>query len=208
MIRLMQQFIVLLGAAMVFGPLAAQGQTNIPTAEQQISAAVMAAPQPMGADAKVYGYNSEGEWTTLRQGNGDLVCIADNPEQSNFHVACYAVALEPFMSRGRELRRQGFTRKEVDKMRRQEIESGALELPRHPMTLYSLSGQSGAYDYEAGTLREAQSLTVIYVPFETKQSSGMATSPPAPGAPWLMDAGTPWAHIMIPGGTVGRDVEQ
>lgn len=204
----MNTWINFLMAAILLCPVIVEAQTNIPTAEQQINAAVLAAPESMQADATVYGYTADGDWTTLRERNGDLICIADNPEQSNFHVSCYAAGLEPFMSRGRELRQQGLTRKEVDKMRRQEIESGDLKYPRRPMTLYSLSGQSGAYNYETEMLNEAQSLTVVYVPFATQQSAGMATSPPAPGAPWLMDAGTPWAHIMIPGQPVGKDVEQ
>jgi len=40
-------------------------------------------------------------------------------------------------------------------------------------------------------------LYVIYIPYATVESTGLATSPVSEGAPWLMDAGKPWAHIMV-----------
>jgi hypothetical protein len=179
-------------------------QQSIPAKGQQIEAAVMAAPQALQKGAKVYGYNDEGEWTTLREGDNALICIADDPQKSNFHVACYYKGLEPFMKRGRELRAQGLTRKEVDKKRREEVEAGTLNMPEKAMTLYSLSAEEGAYNYQTGTLAKGQPLTVVYVPFGTQKTTGMSTSPAGPGAPWLMEAGTPWAHIMIPGRTIGE----
>jgi hypothetical protein len=37
---------------------------------------------------------------------------------------------------------------------------------------------------------------VIYVPFATAETTGLSTKPVENG-PWLMDPGTPGAHIMI-----------
>ncbi len=186
----------------------ALAQQTAPTSDQQIEAAVLAAPEALRDEARVYGYNAKGEWETLRKGTNELSCIADDPGKSNFHVACYFNGLKPLMKRGRELSGQGLSRKEVDKKRAEEIESGELKLPRNPMTLYSLTGEEGAYHYESGTLKKAQSLTVVYTPFGTQESTGMATAPAGPGAPWLMEPGTPWAHIMIPGKAVGEETEQ
>lgn len=183
-------------------------QQVAPSAEQQIKAAVLAAPQAFRDGAKVYGYSPEGEWTTLREGSNAMICIADDPGESNFHVACYFEGLEPFMKRGRELRAQGLMRTKVDSIRREEIEAGTLNLPQKPMTLYSLSGEESAYDYQSETLKRARPLTVVYVPFGTQESTGMTTSPAGPGAPWLMEPGTPWAHIMISGDPVGEETGQ
>ena len=182
-------------------------QPSIPTSNQQIKAAVMAAPQALQQGAKVYGYDQQGNWTTLREGSNAIICMADDPNQSSFHVACYHKALEPFMDYGRKMRKQGLTRQEVDQKRREAVEAGTFSMPSTASTLYSLSGNKGAYDYETETLGKAQALTVIYVPFGTEETTGMATSPPGPGAPWLMEAGTPWAHIMIPGKPVGKNTE-
>ena len=198
MIKIGKQFIVF-SCLFFLLTIGAEAQQNISSADQQIEAAVMAAPRALQEGAKVYGYNDEFEWTTLREGENALICIADDPQKSNFHVACYYKGLEPFMNRGRELRGQGFTRKEVDKKRREEVEAGTLNMPEKAMTLYNLSGEQDAYNYQTGTLMEGQPLTVVYVPYGTTKTTGMSTSPAGPGAPWLMEAGTPWAHIMIPG---------
>ncbi|MFB6272387.1 MAG: hypothetical protein ABEL51_05775, partial [Salinibacter sp.] len=99
------------------GPLLAQSPPN---AETQIAGALKAAPESMRDAATVRGYTADGTITTLQEGDGTLVCLADDPETDGFHVACYHESLAPFMQRGRELRRQGVTA--VDSFRRAEIE--------------------------------------------------------------------------------------
>ena len=161
-----------------------------PDAETQIAAAVKAAPQSMRDAVTVRGYGADGTITTLREGSGELVCLADDPEEDGFHVACYHESLAPFMQRGRELRRQGVTA--VDSVRRTEIEDGTLAYPDHSAALYNLSG---TYDAAADTVRDASRLHVVYVPYATAESTGLPTRPQ--GGPWLMEPDQPWAHIMI-----------
>jgi len=179
------------------------GQSNIPTKEEQISAAVSPAPEKMQQQAKVLGYTKNGELVTLREGNNQLVCLADNPQQSNFHVACYHKDLEPFMKRGRELKARGMSRKKVDSLRREAIKSGEIPMPRKPMALYSLTGPVNSFNYATGQVMNASPLYVVYVPFETEASTGLAGKPTTKGAPWIMEPGTPWAHIMV---ITGRDI--
>lgn len=179
-----------------------QAQDNLPTKEQQIQAAISAAPQEMQQEAAVMGYNQEGALVTLREGKGDLICLADDPGDSRFHVACYLKDLEPFMRRGRELRAAGKSREEVMSARRSEIESGDLEFPDSPVALYSLTGPENGFDYAGGTVREATPLRVVYIPYATIESTGITGKPTGPGSPWLMDPGKPWAHIMIPGNPI------
>lgn len=184
-------------------------QTNLPSADQQITAAVAAAPQAMRDSAAVLGYDSTGELFSLREGTNELTCLADNPGDDRFHVACYHNDLEPFMKRGRELNSEGRAMDEVREIRQQEIENGILPMPEKPMALYSLTGSADAWDYETGTLQSARPLYVVYVPYATVESTGIAPSPVSEGAPWLMDPGKPWAHIMIgTGRTVGEAAEQ
>jgi len=170
-------------------PLAAPAQSP-PAPEVQIKTAVRAAPAPLRAKATVQGYTEDG-LTTLRDGSGPLVCRADDPRTDGFHVACYHESLEPFMRRGRELRRQNVAA--VDSIRRAEIESGALSVPDHPAALYNLSG---TYDAAADTVRDAARLHVVYVPHATGPQTGLPTRPQEDGGPWLMEPGQPWAHIM------------
>ncbi|PSQ71903.1 MAG: hypothetical protein BRD26_03295 [Bacteroidetes bacterium QH_1_64_81] len=126
-----------------------RAQQSPPDAETQIAAAVKAAPESMRDAATVRGYGPDGTLTTLREGSGLLICLADDPEEDGFHVACYHESLGPFMQRGRELRRQGVTA--VDSVRRAEIADGTLAYPDHPAALYNLSG---TYEAAADTVRD------------------------------------------------------
>jgi hypothetical protein len=183
--------------------------TDIPTSDQQIAAATSAAPQPMQEGAAVLGYNSDGELVTLREGSNEIICLADDPEDNRFHVACYYSDLEPFMERGRELSAEGYSSAEVREIREQEIEDGTLPMPEKPMSLYSLTGGADAWDYSTHTLLSARPLYVVYVPYATVETTGISTAPASEGAPWLMDPGKPYAHIMIgTGRTLGEATDQ
>ncbi len=164
-------------------------------AAQQIAGAVSPAPEEMRDGATVLGY-SGGEMVTLRQGEGDLVCLADKPSDERFHAACYFKALEPFMARGRELRAQGKERAEVLETRAAEIENGKLEMPPGPTALYSLTGPAGSFDAATGEVTGANRTYVVYIPYATAESTGLSPQP-ATGAPWIMSPGKPWAHIML-----------
>ena len=59
------------------------------TAAPQIAVAVQAAPEERRADATVMGYDDSGKLVTLRQGKNDLICLADNPKDTEFEVNCY-----------------------------------------------------------------------------------------------------------------------
>jgi hypothetical protein len=196
-------FAVILGFQLVMANLASAQADSAPaegtrplSAEQQIASAVLAAPDSMRAGATVLGYAADGHLTTLRKGRGELICLASDPKSDQFHVACYHKSLEPFMARGRALRAHGVTGDKVDSVRFAEIRKGKLRLPNHPALLYSLTGPAGSYDPNAGTASGAKPLFVIYVPFATQQSTGLSAVP-IEGGPWIMDPGTPKAHVMF-----------
>jgi hypothetical protein len=163
-------------------------------APQQIAAAVQAAPEERRADATVLGYDATGKLVTLREGKGDLICLADDPGDTEFEVDCYHKDLEPFMSRGRAMSATGLKGKERNEARWQEIESGKLVMPREPRTLYVLEGSG--YDAATSTVIKPYRRWVVYTPYATPESTGLSTMP-VPGGPWLMFPGKPTAHIMI-----------
>lgn len=165
-----------------------------PTPDVQIAAALQAAPEDRRAAATVLGYDAAGAVVTLRQGTNDIVCLADNPKDTNFSVACYHKDLEPFMARGRELDEQGIAGKERTATRLQEVDDGKLPMPKEPRTLYVLHGSG--FDAATSTVKDAYLRWVIYTPYATPESTGLSTKP-AENAPWLMDPGTAGAHIMI-----------
>ena len=140
------------------------------------------------------GYRG-GQLVSLRDGSNGLVCLADDPSREGFHAACYHADLEPFMARGRELRAEGQERTTVDSVREAEIEQGTLAMPREPRALYSLSSEQ-EYDPAAGPPADASGLYVIYMPYATQETTGIATQA-AGDRPWLMFPGKPWAHVMI-----------
>ena len=175
-----------------------QAQVNIPATEIQIKTAVLAAPEAKRAGAKVYGYNSKGEWMVLREGKNDMICLADDPKNAGFSVSCYHQDLEPFMERGRELKAEGKSYQEIFDTREAEAKSGKLKMPEHGTTLfvYSAAGKED-YNPESGKVKNGNFRYVVYIPFATAESTGLPLSPEAPGMPWIMDPGTHRAHIML-----------
>ncbi len=179
--------------AAVCAPLPAADFTP-PPASEQIAGAVQAAPEDRRDGAAVLGYDSSGKLVNIRKGSNDLICIADDPRREKFNVACYHKDLEPYMTRGRELREQGVTGQDRYDIRWKEIEEGKLAIPREPRTLYVLSGSS--FDPAANQVADRYLRWVVYIPYATAESTGLPTKP-GPNVPWLMFPGTPGAHIMI-----------
>jgi hypothetical protein len=168
---------------------------QVPPAPQQIAAALLAAPKELRGDATVLGYTAERKLVTLRKGSGPMICLASNPKEEQFHVACYHRSLEPFMARGRALRAAGVTGDRVDSVRFAEVRAGKLAMPRVAM-LYSLTGPGGSFDPASGTAPKAKPLYVVYLPNATAASTGLSAEP-VEGGPWIMFPGTPKAHIML-----------
>lgn len=188
----MRYSLPLLLALLVCVPTRAQ---DLPPADQQIATAVLAAPDDRRDGAAVLGYDATGAIVTLREGTNDLVCLADDPSDERFQAACYQASLEPFMARGRALRAEGKSRDEVVEMRHAEAEAGTLAMPEAPAMLYVLSGEG--YEVATGTVSEEHLRYVVYMPWATVEETGFPARPMTPGGPWLMDPGTPSAHVMI-----------
>jgi hypothetical protein len=167
---------------------------DMPSAEVQIAAAVLAAPPELRDGAAVLGYSPQGELVRLREGKNELICLANDSSKSRFSVACYHRDLEPYMARGRELLAQKVTGQKRNDIRWKEVADGKLTMPREPRTLYVLTGTG--FDSSSGKVTDAYLRWVIYVPFATTESTGLSTKA-SDNAPWLMYPGTAGAHIMI-----------
>jgi len=161
-----------------------------------IATALMAAPSESRAGCKVIGYNMAGEFVTLKEGDNKFICLADDPKRDGFNAACYQKDLEPFMARGRELRAEGKTEKEIFDIREEEVKSGKLVI-RPGSTLSIYYGKETTYDPESSKVKDAQIRYVVYLPFATSESTGLPESPDAPDHPWIMNPGTHRAHIML-----------
>lgn len=173
-------------------PLVAQ----VPGVEQQIAGAVSAAPEGMRADATVIGYRNYHRMATLRQGTGAMVCLADDPSESRWHVACYHRDLEPFMARGRALAAAGVDRSQIDSIRSAEIQAGTLKMPEGPHALFNLYASGDSVDAATGLAHGTTAMQSVYIPYATAESTGLPARP-GNGLPWIMYPGKPWAHIML-----------
>jgi len=182
--------------SLIFIGISSQAQTLIPSAEIQIKTALLAAPGDKKEGAKVYGYDETGNFMTLREGSNDYICVADNPNTDGISVACYPDKLEAFMAKGRELAAAGKKGQERQDLRNKEIEAGEIKMPKEGV-LFIYYGKQDGYDPTTGELADGKFRYVIYTPNATTESTGLPDKPYAPGMPWLMDPGTPRAHIMI-----------
>lgn len=173
---------------------AAQPPAVIPPAAEQIAGAVLPLPENLRATATVLGYGADGKMTQLRKGTGEMTCLASDPKQKEFHASCYHNDMEPFMARGRSLRASGVTGAQVDTVRFKEVKEGKITMPKAPAALSQVFGES--YDPVKNEVIKPQTLYVIYIPYATGKSTGLAERPFGK-APWVMFPGTPKAHLMF-----------
>ena len=170
---------------------------SITSDEALIATALMAAPQESRKGCKVIGFNMAGDFVTLKEGDNEFICLADNPKKDGFSSACYHITLEPFMARGRELRSEGKNGKEIFNIREEEVKSGELSMGKPGSTLHLYYGSETLYDPETSEVDGAQYRYVVYLPWATSESTGLPESPIGSNHPWIMNPGTHKAHIMI-----------
>jgi hypothetical protein len=179
-------------------PATAQGQAlEVLPPAQQIALAVLPAPAGLREASTVLGYRPDGQLVRLRLGDNGIICLADDPREPQFHAACYHESLEPFMARGREIRRiQGPNKRELtDSLRLADIRAGRIRMPANAV-LYQIFAASDSVDVATATIKSPSYLDVVYMPGATPKSTGLTTDAMR-GTPWLMYPGKPWAHIMI-----------
>jgi len=193
----MKKLFILPLCVFVFSALQTFAQTTIPSADIQVKLAMLAAPDEKRANATVMGYAPDGKLTVLRKGTNEMICLADDPNQKGFNVSCYHKDLDPFMQRGRELKAEGKSQADVIKIRDDEAKAGKVALVKNPSTLFVLSAKDEDCDLVAGTVKNGYLRYVVYIPFATPESTGLPLKQDMPGMPWIMDPGTPRAHIMI-----------
>jgi hypothetical protein len=170
---------------------------NVPSADVQVKTAVLAAPAELREGAAVYGYSANGMFEVLRKGTNSMVCLADDPAQKDFSVSCYHKDLDPFMERGRVLKKEGKSQTDIFNIREAEVKAGKLIMPKQPATLFVYSTSGEKYNTTTGEIQDGYLRYVIYIPFATAESTGLPLKPDVAGMPWLMDPGTHRAHIMI-----------
>ena len=167
-------------------------------AEEQIASALLAAPVEGREKAMVYGYGESGEFTILREGSNEFICVADDPGKDGFQVVSYHKSLEPMMAKGRTLNEEGKSREEKEAIREDEAKSGKMSLPETPATLHIYYGKTAYFNTDSGLIENAKYRYVVYIPYATQESTGLSLAPTNGSShPWLMFPGKYNAHIMI-----------
>lgn len=163
----------------------------------QIKSALLAAPAEKRDSCEVWGYSADTALVLLRKGTNEFICVADDPKSPGFSAACYVKDLQPFMQRGRELRKGGVIDQALFDAREKEVKEGRLQMPEQPATLYVYSAKDEDVDPSTGEVKNGYLRYVIYIPYATARSTGLPEKPSADGMPWIMHPGTHGAHIMI-----------
>jgi hypothetical protein len=172
-------------------------KSDVPDAAMQIKLALLAAPPEKRDSCTVLGYDADSQLVVIKKGTNELICLADNPKDTSFSVACYNKDLEPFMQRSRELRKEGTKGQKLFDERAKEVKEGTLKMPDGPAALYVYTANSNDVNRTTGEVKNGYMRYVIYMPFATAATTGLPTKPSAPGMPWIMDPGTYRAHVMI-----------
>jgi len=171
------------GSAM--GGSLAQGEAD--ARAKMIEGALLAVPQPMRDGATVVLDAPHASRLVLRQGSNDIICRASTVK-TGFNAYCYAKAFDPFWTRYEALGAEGKTNAEIRDALGADARSGKLNLIVGATT-YTMSGDSQ---------ESSLPLMAVFLPNATEASTGLSDKRDH-FRPWLMWAGTPFAHIMIPG---------
>lgn len=160
--------------------------------QELIEQAVRPLPEDLRANATVYRYDPEtGDRIVLRQGSNQVEC---RPKDEEGFTRCSPTANASRSDMSAKLRAQGMSDEDVSATL-ETAESRGLINPRI----------FGSMSYRLfDTPDRIQLLWIISVPNATPEQLGMPTGAQRDnalagrGTPWMMEPGTPGAHLMIP----------
>jgi hypothetical protein len=162
-------------------------------AANEVAQAVLPLPEDLQAGATVYTYDpSTGARKVLRQGTNGFECQPRDPE--TLFTRCTSTITGPRRDLQAKLRAQGKSDEEVSAAVAAATKAGTIKSAPFGSMSYRLYGKDD----------RIRLLWVMSVPNATPESIGVSTVAQRDGAlkgegkPWLMLAGTPGAHIMIP----------
>ena len=169
----------------------AKTSTITDQAADEITQATLPLPEDLRAGASVYQYDKAGERTWLRKGTNFAECM---PRGADGFTWCYNRATAARRDFSAKLRAQGKAEKDIQDAVAAATKDGTLKPAPFGTMSYRLYGKKD----------RIQLLWVLSVPGATPDTIGVSEDSQrdeaigGDGRPWLMLAGTPGAHIMIP----------
>ena len=162
-------------------------------AADPIAQAVLPLPEDLKAGATVFTYDpATGVRRVLREGNNFVECTPRNAEDG--FTRCYNKVTAPRRDLSAKLKAEKKSDKEVEEALAAATTAGTIKPTPFGTLSYRLYGKKD----------RIQLLWVLSVPGATPESVGVSEGSQrdvaikGQGVPWLMLAGTPGAHIMIP----------
>lgn len=162
--------------------------------QEKIDDALLPMPSALRDGAEVFSYDSGWNRTVLRAGTNSIRCVAPGSAtfSPNFVAQCFHESWESPFLRISQLQAEGMALDEVFKVLLEEIGEGKVAGPDAGSVVYEI------LTTVVGASVAAHPNMAVSTPGGTAASTGFSTKPDA-YRPWLMLAGTPMAHVMIPG---------
>jgi len=161
-------------------------------ANDEITQATLPLPEDLRAGATVYKYDPKtGERVVLRKGTNMIECT---PRGADGFTWCYNAVTAPRRDLSAKLKAQGRSDKEIQEAVAEATKAGTIKPTPFGTMSYRLYGKKD----------RIQLLWVLSVPGATPETIGVSDGSRrdeaigGDGRPWLMLAGQPGAHIMIP----------
>lgn len=166
-------------------PVAAQSEAAI------VELAVRPLPEDMRADATVFRYDDDGRREVLRRGTNHVEC---SPQDERGFTVCYPRSTAAWRDHRAKLAAEGLSGDELQAAMAEAERAGTIEPVPFGSIIYRL--------YEEDD--RIKLLWVVRLPGASSAELGMPTSSQRDnalagrGLPWMMNEGTPGAHLMIP----------
>ena len=182
---------LLIAAAMLVMPLIGS-PALAQMADPRIAEALKPLPEDLKAGATVYTYDkATGARQILKQGTNAIECL---PKGDDGFIWCYNKVGAPRRDLQAKLRAEKKTDKEVADAVAEATKAGTIKPSPFGTMMYRYSDDP----------QRIKLLWVMTVPNATPETIGVSTKSQrdaalkGAGLPWLMNAGTPGAHVMIP----------
>ena len=168
------------------------GVAHAQSTDSRIAEALKPLPNDLKDGATVVTYDAvTGARQVLRQGTNAIEC---QPKAADGFIRCYNKMLAPRRDLEAKLHAEKKSDAEIEAAIAAALKAGTIKPPQFGMMSYRYSDDP----------KRIKLLWVMSVPNATTESIGVSTvsqrdaALKGEGQPWLMLAGTPGAHVMIP----------
>jgi hypothetical protein len=168
--------------------------------DHEIALARSAGPASVTAGARVYVLTPQG-YVVADSGTSGSACYVSRSWPASLEPHCFdsegAATILPMEMRRVELLAAGRSMDDVEREIADGLIGGKFRLPTRPATSYMMSCAQQLISDDGRPVGKWRSHLMIYYPYLTNESIGMATGPDLKAA-MVVNPGTPEANIMIP----------